>query len=104
MNNEKKMPEMVGVFSKLAYSFIDYKRSLGYKYDAEPKCISRFCRFAEEKGVNTVEITKELAHEWCAIREYESRKSRSHSSSHRQQRRRRQQQRKQQIKKQQITL
>lgn len=78
MNKEKKMPEMVGVFSELAYSFIDYKRSLGYKYDAEPKCISRFCRFAEEKGVNTVEITKELAYEWCAPREYESRKSRSH--------------------------
>ena len=30
MNKEKKMPEMVGVFSELAYSFIDYKRSLGY--------------------------------------------------------------------------
>lgn len=78
MKAEKKLPEMTGVFSGLAYSFINHKRSLGFKYEAEPKCLSRFCRFAEEKGVNTVEITKELAYEWCAPREYEAVKSRSH--------------------------
>lgn len=78
MNKEKKMPEMIGVFSELAYSFIDYKRSLGFKYASEPKCLSRFCKFAEEKGVNAIVITKELAYEWCAPRKYESRKSQCH--------------------------
>lgn len=78
MNGERKVPEMIGVFSDLANSFIDYKRSLGYKYEAEPKCLSRFCRFAEERGINTVEITKDIAYEWCAPKEYESGKSRCH--------------------------
>lgn len=78
MNAKKKDPEMVGVFSGLAYSFIEYKRSQGFKYEAEPKCISQFCRFAEEKGIDTIEITKNLAYEWCAPREHEACKSRSH--------------------------
>ncbi len=78
MNTKKSTPEMIGIFSELAYSFINYKRSLGYKYESEPKCLSRFCRFAEEKGVSTVEITKELAYEWCSPREYEASKSRCH--------------------------
>jgi len=78
MRSEKKNPEMIGAFSEKAMEFIEFKRSLGFKYEYEPKCLSRFCRFADEKGVNDIEITKELAVEWCSPKPYESKKSRAH--------------------------
>lgn len=78
MTSEKKSPEMTGVFSKCAVDFIDFKRSLGFKYEHEPKCLARFCKFATEKGIQSIQITKELAYEWIAPRPYESKKSRGH--------------------------
>ena len=74
----RKPPVMTGVFSETANAFIQYKRDCGLKYDNEPKCLSRFCRFAEEYGVTSVEISRELAEAWAAPREGEAVKSRSH--------------------------
>ena len=69
---------MTGPFAQAADDFIQYKRSCGFKYEYEPKCLSRFCRFATDKGVTSVEISRELAEAWIAPRDGESVKSRSH--------------------------
>ena len=74
----RKAPIMTGVFAETADSFIQYKRSCGYKYEGEPKCLARFCRFAEEKQVTSVEISRELAEAWIRPRNGEAVKSRSH--------------------------
>lgn len=78
MTRIRKPPVMTGVFSETANAFIQYKRDCGFKYDNEPKCLSRFCRFAEEQGVTSVEINRKLAEAWIAPRDGEAAKSRSH--------------------------
>ncbi len=45
---------MTGIFAEAANDFVDYKRSLGFKYEGEPKCLARFCRFATEFGTNEI--------------------------------------------------
>ena len=42
---------MTGPFAEVAQEFIQYKRSAGFKYADEPKCLSRFCRFSKELGI-----------------------------------------------------
>ena len=79
MSRSRKPPVMTGPFAQAADDFIQYKRSCGFKYEYEPKCLSRFCRFATDKGVTSVEISRELAEAWIAPRDGESVKSRSHS-------------------------
>lgn len=78
MNQNKSIPEMKGVFAEKAMNFVAFKQSLGFKYDSEIKCISRFCKFAEEFGVKEVKITKELAYAWCAPKPGEAVKNRGH--------------------------
>lgn len=78
MTKDRKLPEMTGTFAEKALEFIAFKHSLGFKYESETKCLSRFCRFAVNYGVKTIEITKELAYEWCAPRHNESPKNRAH--------------------------
>lgn len=78
MSRDRKPPKMTGPFAQTAEDFIQYKRSCGFKYENEPKCLSRFCRFAVEQGVMSVEITRELAAAWIAPKEDESTKSRAH--------------------------
>lgn len=69
---------MTGIFAEAANDFVDYKRSLGFKYEGEPKCLARFCRFATEFGTNEIKITRSLAEAFTAPRENEAAKSRSH--------------------------
>ena len=57
----KKSPTMAGSFAETINEFIQYKRSAGFKYIDEPKCLSRFCRFSEEQGVTEIEISRSLA-------------------------------------------
>ena len=78
MTRIRKFPTMTGPFAEVAQEFIQYKRSAGFKYANEPKCLSRFCRFSEEQGVTEIEISRSLAEKWTAPREDESEKSRSH--------------------------
>lgn len=54
ISRERKPPKMTGPFAQVAEDFIQYKRSCGFKYENEPKCMSRVCRFAEEQGVTSV--------------------------------------------------
>ncbi len=78
MSRTHKSPVMTGVFSEIADNFINYKRSMGFKYEHEPKCLSRFCRFSEEYGVKNIEISRELAEAWIAPQKNESAKNRAH--------------------------
>ena len=78
MTRIRKPPVMTGTFAEIAQEFIKYKRSLGFKYADEPKCLSRFCRFSEEQGTSEIVISRTLAEKWIAPREGESEKSRSH--------------------------
>lgn len=57
---------MTGSFAEVAQEFIQYKRSTGFKYADEPKCLSRFCRFSEEQGVTEIKISRSLAEKWTA--------------------------------------
>ena len=66
MSGKRKKPEMTGIFAEAANDFVDYKRSLGFKYEGEPKCLARFCRFATESGANEIEITRSLAEAFTA--------------------------------------
>ena len=52
---------MTGPFAEVAQEFIQYKRSAGFKYADEPKCLSRFCRFSVEQDISEVEISRVLA-------------------------------------------
>ena len=78
MTRIRKSPSMTGSFAEVAQEFIQYKRSTGFKYADEPKCLSRFCRFSEEQGVTEIKISRSLAEKWTAPRAGESEKSRSH--------------------------
>ena len=78
MTRIKKSPIMTGIFAGSAEDFIKYKRSTGYKYLNEPKCLSRFCRFSEEQGITEIKITRSLAEKWIASREDEAMSSRAH--------------------------
>lgn len=74
----RKPPIMTGIFSDAAENFIRYKRSAGFKYADEAKCLSRFCRFAEEQEVTGIEITRSLAEKWIAPKDGEAVSTRSH--------------------------
>lgn len=78
MSRSRKAPEMTGIFAEAANDFVNYKRSLGFKYEGEPKCLARFCRFADEFGTDEIKITHSLAEAFTAPRENEAAKSRSH--------------------------
>ena len=68
--------KMVGIFTELADNFIAFKRDQGYKYYAEAKVLSRFCRFSENYQLEKPALTKELVAGWTSPREGEAKKSR----------------------------
>ena len=78
MTRMRKTPVMTGAFAETADAFIQYKRSCGFKYENEPKCLSRFCKFADSHDVTMVEITRELTEAWIAPIEGEAAKTRAH--------------------------
>lgn len=78
MNRSKKSPTMIGPFAEVANDFIIYKRSAGFKYENEAKCLSRFCCFSMKQGISEIEISRDIAEKWIAPREGESKKSRGH--------------------------
>lgn len=78
MTRLRKSPTMTGVFANVAENFITFKRSAGFKYENEPKCLSRFCRFSEEQGITKLEISRPLAEKWIESREGEAVSTRSH--------------------------
>ena len=61
MTRIRKTPVMTDPFAETAQEFIKYKRSFGFKYADEPKCLSRFRRFSTEQDISDVEISRDLA-------------------------------------------
>lgn len=51
MSRKRKAPEMTGIFAETANDFVNYKRSLGFKCEGEPKCLVCFCQFADESAL-----------------------------------------------------
>ena len=59
MTRIRKTPVMTGTFAEIAQEFIQYKRSLGFKYSDEPKCLC--------DGIRTCDllITNQLHYRLC---------------------------------------
>lgn len=48
MTRIRKSPTMTGPFAETIHEFIQYKRSAGFKYADEPKCLSQYLRLTAE--------------------------------------------------------
>lgn len=51
--------------------YIDSKRALGYKYEAESMALRRIDRFFIDEGLTEKTISKEVCMKWCSKRSYE---------------------------------
>ena len=67
-----------GIYAPYIKEFVSFKRSFGFKYNAEEITYSVFDRFTIEMGETIVGITKELADKWCERKNNESDSSRFH--------------------------
>ena len=61
-----------GIYAPYIRQFIDFKRSLGFKYVTEEIVYSIFDRFTIELGETKVGISKELSDKWCERKKNES--------------------------------
>ena len=64
------------VFGPYIVKFIEFKNSLGYKYKDAGYALASFDRLALEKDVFEIELTKEIADEYCKQGPNESAKTR----------------------------
>lgn len=67
MNNQ-----LDGIYAPYIKQYIDFKKSLGFKYDTEAKIFSFFDRFTVRRGEKIVGITRDLATEWRQLNLNES--------------------------------
>jgi len=67
-----------GIYATYIKEFIDFKRSLGFKYETEEIIYTIFDRFTMERGEIEVGISKELAEKWCERKNNESDSYRFH--------------------------
>ncbi len=74
------MSTFVGVFSNLLTEFINFKRSMGYKYITEAQTLAEFSRFTLQFELSKPVLTKEIVNAWCEHRPFENRRS---STEHR---------------------
>lgn len=81
MMRTKKTPDFYGVFAGLAKDFISFKQSVGFKYEAETKIMSRFTKFSDDAGITNAVLDKELVLAWIEKRPNEADKSREHRYS-----------------------
>lgn len=66
------------IYGPLIQSFIDHKRSLGFKYNHVEWTFLQFDRLACNRDETEITVSKELAEEWWKRRPAESEKTRSH--------------------------
>ncbi|MBN1999359.1 tyrosine-type recombinase/integrase [candidate division KSB1 bacterium] len=57
-----------GVFAELLTNFIAFKRSLGYKYEAEADELYRFSKFSTTFKISEPRLTKNIVQAWSAKR------------------------------------
>lgn len=60
--------EFNSCFKGYLISLIEYKQSLGFKYEVEQKRLREFDRFVTKKNIQSVELTHSLVEEFCALR------------------------------------
>jgi len=65
------MSNFSGPFKEVLQSFIETKKSLGYKYLTEVGMLKRFDRFTEDKYSSANTLTKEIVLAWCSKTSYE---------------------------------
>jgi integrase len=61
-----------GPFKEHIKNYIELKKAIGYKYDAEAEHLKRFDQFTIQKYPNATAITKEIALDWCGKKTYEA--------------------------------
>lgn len=60
-----------GPFAELLQDFIDFKRSMGFKYVKETEYLKQFSKFSLQFGLKEPILTKEIADAWCLKRPHE---------------------------------
>lgn len=70
-----------GPFKKHIKNYLELKRSIGYKYDADARHLKRFDNFTLEKYSKTTVLTKEIILDWCAKKSYEAQANQSSRAS-----------------------
>ncbi len=68
-------PIYTGPLKDHLQNYVDLKRAMGYKFDAEASCLKRFDRFTLEKYPDTTALTKEIVLDWCSKKTYEAQSS-----------------------------
>jgi integrase/recombinase XerD len=66
----RKQPD--GIYAPYIKEYIEFKRSLGFKYDTEAKMFHFFDRFTIMRDEKIIGITKDLAVDWCNLNPNES--------------------------------
>lgn len=61
-----------GPFKGHIQNYVDLKRALGYKYDANADHLKRFDRFTVEKYPKATVLTKKIVFDWCSKKTYEA--------------------------------
>lgn len=61
----------VGPFAELLQEFVDFKRSMGFKYQKESGYLKQFSEFTANEDIKEPLLTKELSNAWCQKRSYE---------------------------------
>ena len=64
-----------GPFAELLHDFVNFKRSMGFKYQKESAYLKRFSEFCVNEGVEEPVLTKELSDAWCRKKPYEQERS-----------------------------
>lgn len=65
------MKEFVGVFAEWLTKFVEFKKSLGYKYKVEADELYRFSLFTTTFPLSEPTLTKEIVLNWCTKQVHE---------------------------------
>lgn len=71
----------VGKFSELLEAFVEYKRTLGYKYDSTRGNLQRFSIFTLNYSIENKVLSKQVVTDWTSKRKNESPRHWAHRSS-----------------------
>lgn len=64
-----------GPFAALIQDFVNFKRSMGFKYRKESACLKQFSEFCINEGLQDPVLTKDLSDAWCHKRPYEQQRN-----------------------------
>lgn len=64
-----------GPFAGLLHDFVNFKRSMGFKYQKESAYLKQFSEFCVKEGLTDPVLTKELSDAWCSKKPYEQQKN-----------------------------